>query len=297
MLGAYALSRARATRYPVRFTAVSTLRRVAGIEPRWRRRLPAMLALAGLSALPLALSKPHRAVRVPIGGASIMLVTDHSASMGATDVPPTRLAAAERAARAFIDELPTPLPVGVVTYSDKPDSVQAPTSGHGRVSRMIDAQVARGGADTGDALQLAIGLLRRDSPPSSSSAVILLSSGANTTGRDPVEVASQAGKPKIPIYTVTLGSQDATIPNPEGLGLPVPASTDPQLLARIAQASHGQAFTAQDQGHLDSIYERLGWRLGSRARAQELTTAFVVGGLLLLVAAGVTSLHWSGGLP
>jgi Ca-activated chloride channel family protein len=293
---AYAWSRSRATRYAVRFPAVPTLKLAAGTQSRWRRHLPAALLLAALAVLVAALARPHHRVRVPIGRASIMLVTDHSGSMMATDVQPTRLAAAERAARTFIDELPSRVQVGVVTFSDTPDSVQAPTANHQQVLRVIAAQTARGATDTGGALQLAISQLNqvRKRPPS---AIVLLSDGATTTGPDPVEVATEAGEQKIPVYTVALGNSDATIPNPEGVGPPVPVPPDPELLAHIAQASHAQSFTAQDQDQLKSIYQHLGSQLATVPRSHDITATFVIAGLALLLGAGVASTRWSGRLP
>jgi Ca-activated chloride channel family protein len=293
---AYAWSRSRATRYAVRFPAVSTLKLAAGMESRWRRHLPAALLLAALALLVGALARPHHRVRVPIGRASIMLVTDHSGSMMATDVQPTRLAAAERAARTFIDELPSQVQVGVVTFSDTPDSLQAPTTNHSQVLRVIDAQSAKGATDTGGALQLALNQLRQD-PRHPPSAIVLLSDGATTTGPDPVEVATEAGAQKIPVYTVALGNSDATIPNPEGAGPPVPVPPDPELLSRIAEASRAQSFTAQDGDQLRSIYEHLGSRLATVARSHDITATFVIAGLALLMGAALTSSRWRARMP
>jgi Ca-activated chloride channel family protein len=295
-LGAYVWSRSRATRYAVRFPAVSTLRLAAGVESRWRRHLPAALMLAALAMLVAALARPHHQVRVPVGRASIMLVTDHSGSMMATDVQPTRLAAAERAARTFVGELPAQVQVGVVTFSDTPDSVQAPTSDHARVLRIIDAQTANGATDTGGALQLAMSQLSqaRKRPPS---AIVLLSDGATTTGPDPVEVAAEAGARKIPVYTVALGNSDATIPNPEGVGPPVPVPPDPELLARIAQASRARSFTARDGDQLKSIYRHLGSQLATVPRSRDITATFVIAGLALLLGAALASMRWSARLP
>jgi Ca-activated chloride channel family protein len=45
------LARRRARRYAVRFTAMSTLRMAVGPAGGWRRRLPAVFALAALAAL------------------------------------------------------------------------------------------------------------------------------------------------------------------------------------------------------------------------------------------------------
>jgi Ca-activated chloride channel family protein len=298
-LAAYAASRQRAKRYAVRFTAVPALKAAAGVVPAWRRHLPAALALAALAALVVAMAKPQKTVAVPIERASIMLVTDHSRSMSATDVEPTRLAAAQRAARAFLDRLPSQVRVGAVAFSDAPDAVTAPSSNHDDARRIIDGQVADGATATGDALQVAIDALRNDRqngkrPPS---AIVLLSDGKVTTGPDPVPVARTAGQLKIPIYTVALGTRDATVPNPNPFGTPLIVAPDPETLARIAQASGGKAYTAEDEDRLSTIYRSLGSQLGTKKQLEEITSRFAIGGLILLLAAGVASLRWVGRLP
>jgi Ca-activated chloride channel homolog len=296
VLVAYLASRARAKRYAARFTAVPSLRIAAGTVPAWWRHLPAALMLAALAMLVLALARPHATTHVAVEQASVMLVTDHSGSMQASDVQPTRLLAAERAADAFIDKLPARVRVGAVAFSTAPDAVQGPSSDHNAARRIIDDQTAAGATATGDALELALELLRPGAKPPPA-AIVLLSDGAANAGRDPIGVASQAAHDKIPIYTVALGNADATIPNPDPFGPPLPVPPDPQLMQRIAQASGGRAFTAQDAGQLSSIYQRLGSQLGSRRQQREITAVFAVGGLILLLAGVAASLRWSGRLP
>src|SRR5207248_1131972 len=134
-------------------------------------------------------------VRVALRQASIVLVTDHSGSMQATDVSPTRLAAAQRAANTFIDQLPGKVAVGAVAFAAEPDAATAPTTDHDAARSVIDGQVADG-AD-----------------------------------------------------------------------------------------------------RLSSIYRRLGTQLGSRREKREITSAFALGALALLLGAGATSVRWRAALP
>jgi Ca-activated chloride channel homolog len=296
---AYEASRRRGTRYAVRFTAVPALKMAAGSVPAWRRHVPAALALAALAALVLALAKPQKTIAVPVERASIMLVTDHSRSMSATDVEPDRLSAAQRAARTFLNQLPDQVRVGAVAFSDTPDAVQAPSSDHDDARRIVDAQIADGATATGAALEVAIDALKNDKqngkrPPS---AIVLLSDGKTTVPPDPVPIARTAGQLKIPIYTVALGTRDATVPNPNPFGTPLLVAPDPETLRQIAQVSGGKAFTAEDSDSLKSIYKTLGSQLGTKKQKKQITASFAIGGLVLLLGAGLTSLRWAGRLP
>src|ERR671916_566627 len=70
-----------------------------------------------LTILILALAKPQTTVAVPVERASIMLTTDYSGSMQATDVPPSRLQAARAAANRFLDNVPEAVRVGLVAFN------------------------------------------------------------------------------------------------------------------------------------------------------------------------------------
>ena len=295
-------ARRRARRYAVRFTAAPSLKLAAaraGGASAWRRLLPPALALAALSALVLALAKPQRTVAVPVERASIVLVTDHSRSMLATDVEPNRLRAAQGAARTFIDELPAQIRVGAVAYSDTPDAVQPPSENHDEARRIVDDQVADGGTATGDALQVAIDTLQGSKREGEKlpSAIVLLSDGKTTVGRDPVEVARAAGRLKIPVYTIALGTSSAVVPNPDPIRPPLPAPPDPESLREIARASDGRAFTAEDEDEVKSIYKTLGSQLGTKDEKREATSLFAIGGLVLLLGAAGASVTLSGRLP
>jgi len=232
----------------------------------------------------------------------VMRVTDHSGSMSATDVRPDRLSAAIHAARSFLSKLPRQTRVGIVTYSDAPDGTQTPTTDRGPVVAALEGQSAAGATATGEALQSALEALTSEQgratagrPPS---AIILLSDGKTTTGRDPLEVAQRAKAARVPIYTVALGSEDATIPNPSSpLGPSIPVPPDPETLAQIAETSGGRAFTTADAGQLQSIYRSLGSRLATKKHHKEVTATFATIGVVLLVGAGLASLRLAGRLP
>jgi Ca-activated chloride channel family protein len=226
-----------------------------------------------------------------------MLVTDHSGSMAANDVAPSRLDAAERAANSFIDQLPRNVRVGAVAFGDSPDAVQSPSGNHGAARAIINAQNANGATDTGDALQLTLQLLRGADPKHPPAAIVLLSDGAANRGVDVTTVARQAAHDKIPIDTVALGTPDGVLPNPDPLGPPVAVPPDPQLMQQIAQLSGGRSFNAQTADELSSIYKQLGHQLGSVARRREVTVAFAIGGLVFLLLAAGTSTRWSARLP
>jgi len=292
-------ARRRGRRYALRFTAVPSVRAAvaATTEGAWRRRVPVAALLLAAAALALAIAHPQLRATSALRQAQLVLVLDHSGSMQATDVAPTRLAAAVRAANAFLDQLPASVRVGVVAFSSTPDTILAPTTDRAAVRSAIDSQVAYGATATGDALTEAVSLLEHAAKRSGRAAIVLLSDGAANASQDPVTVAAAAARDDIEIDTVALGTPGGELANPEPGGPPIAVPPDPQLMQAIAAASHGRFFTAQDAGALDSIYRGLGTALSSRPTERDLTAAFAGAGLALLLAALLASLRWGVRLP
>jgi Ca-activated chloride channel family protein len=294
-LAALVLARRRPARYVVRFPAAPTLAAVLPRAGRWRRHVPTALLSLALAGLVLALARPEATVAVPVERASVVLVTDTSGSMEATDVAPTRLSAAKAAAERFLDRVPDELQVGLVGYSDAAHTVLAPTQDRDAVRVTLGSLAANGGTATGDALAgalRALGERGKDAPPA---AIVLLSDGATTVGRDPAAAAREAGAANVPVYTVALGTAEGTVQTPEGQILPVPP--DPDALRQIARLSGGRAFAAEDADALDAVYEGLGSRIGTREERREVSAGFAAAGLLLLAGAVATALRWRGRLP
>ena len=295
VLGGLWLAQRRRRRYVARFPGVPTLTAIAGPDSA-RRYLPTALFALALAVLAIALARPQATVAVPVQRASVVLVTDVSGSMRAEDVRPSRLEAAKRAANSFLDDVPGELRVGSVAFSTSPHTVEAPTDDHDRVASQIEGLSADGATATGDALQSALRLFderRKGRRPSA--AIVLLSDGQTTTGRDPVEVAREARRQRVPIYTISLGTDSGSITTPSGARIPV--TPDPETLEAIARTSGGRAFTADDAEDLDTVYEKLGSRIGSKQEKREITAGFAAGGLVLLIAAAATSLRAFGRLP
>jgi Ca-activated chloride channel family protein len=293
-LAALVLARRRPARYVVRFPAMATLASVVPRGARWRRLVPPALLCLALAGLALALARPETTVAVPVEQASVVLVTDTSGSMNATDVAPSRLAAAKAAAERFLDRVPDELRVGLVAFSDAPHTALRPTEDRDQVRAAVDRLAADGGTATGDGLAAALqalGSRGQESPPA---AVVLLSDGATQTGRDPAAVAREAATAGVPVYTVALGTPAGEI---EANGQVLRVPPDPEAMRQIAALSGGAAFAAEDAGALDEVYERLGSQIGTREERREISAGFAAAGLLLLGGAMAASLRWRGRLP
>jgi Ca-activated chloride channel family protein len=237
-----------------------------------------------------------------------VLVTDQSGSMAAKDVQPTRLEAARRAANNFLGQVPERVRVGLVTFNNSVQTIKAPAVNRGDVRGAIDRISPSGGTATGDALATSLGLLDRQGdqripgrprtrPPG---AIVLLSDGKATHGQDPIPVARRAGRLKIPVYTVALGTPQGTIQVPRVNGNGTRAQVvppDPQTLRRIAQASGGKAYEAKDAGELATVYQRLQSQTTTKKEKREITAAFAAGGLAMLLVGGLMSLRWFAKLP
>jgi Ca-activated chloride channel family protein len=287
----------RRRRYPVRFPALATLAAVVPSGPQWTRHVPFAFFSVALAALALSLARPQRTVAVPVERASVVLVTDVSRSMSATDVSPTRLEAARRAAQNFLDRVPDELRVGLVSFSDIAQTLQTPTTDRDAVRNALETLQPLAGTATGAGLRTALDDLRIRSDTSARrppAALVLLSDGSATDGQAADQVAAEAKRLRVPIYTVALGTPDGTI-TLQGQVLRVPP--DPDALKRIASASGGEAFRAQDSDQLDAVYNRLGSQIGTKPEKREITAAFAGLALLMLGGAVASSLRLGGRLP
>jgi Ca-activated chloride channel family protein len=260
-----------------------------------------LLFMVAIAALIVAAARPQRTVAVPVNSAAILLANDVSSSMSATDVKPSRLEAAKRAAERFIGGVPTAIEVGSVQFASRPIVLQSPTTNHSLAQSAVASLGPPGGHTAiGDTIQTALHLLttlpaqgtRR--PPG---AIVLLSDGGSDAGSDPLAAARQAAADRIPIYTVSLGTPHGTIAIRRGSTIvrqPVPVSS--QLLQEVAHVSGGRFFTAANAGDASAVYAHLATELGHKQVKREITASFAGGGLVLLLLGSVLSLTWFGRL-
>jgi Ca-activated chloride channel homolog len=274
---------------------------VAPRRPGWRRHAPMLAFALAIAVLIIAAAKPQKTVAVPVERASIMLATDVSRSMDATDVAPNRLVAAKRAARTFVAQVPGRVNVGVLAFNRVPRVLQSPTRDRAVVRAAIDKMSSSGTTATGSAIDAGVRVLRAAKaengrrPPG---AIVLISDGKSTRGRDPVVAAQAAGKVKIPVYTVALGTPSGTLTVPKRGGgtTTEPVPPDPTSLAQVARASGGKSFTAQTAAGLKEVYEKLGSQLGHKHEKRQVTSSFAAGGIVLLLLGALMSLRWFGRL-
>jgi Ca-activated chloride channel family protein len=300
---AYLFAQRRRLRYAARFTNLDLLASVAPRRPGWRRHLPAALTLLALTALLVALARPHATIAVPRERATVMLATDASASMRATDVRPSRLDAAKGSARAFVADLPPKLRLGLVSFDQNASLLAPPTVDRAPVRGAIDTLRPGGGTATGDALRVALRSIRRDAAGEREpvpAAIVLLSDGKTTAGEDPLAVARDARRARVPIYAVALGTDEGTIAlraAGSSFDQTVAVPPDRATLRAIARQSGGRYFDAPSAEGLRTVYESLGSRLGKERERTEVTAAFAGGGVILLLVGGGLSLLWFGRLP
>ena len=148
-----------------------------------------MLAfLLALAVLIGAAARPQRSVAVPVTNGAIMIAQDVSSSMKATDVAPSRLGAAQRAAEQFLATIPSGVQVGVVEFAETPIVLQSPTTDHALTRAALGQLHTSGGTAIGDAILTSLREIRNvplidgKHPPG---AIVLISDGASNVGVDP----------------------------------------------------------------------------------------------------------------
>lgn len=268
---------------------------------------PSLLFLAALTLLLLALARPQATVEVPRAAGTVILAFDVSNSMTATDVAPSRLAAAQAAATGFVKAQPDTVDIGVVAFDQGAMTTRAPTKNHDEAIAAINRLHAAGGTSLGQAILASLTTIighpvslpdpAADAPPANlgywgSATIVLLSDGEDTGGPDAVAAAELAAAAGVHIDTVGVGTVAGTTITVDGYQ--VATAMDEDLLTQIAQTTTGSYHRAGDAQALDEIYRSLDLRITTKPEFLELTGAAVAVAVLLLTIGGLLMISWYG---
>jgi Ca-activated chloride channel homolog len=245
------------------------------------------------------MAKPTRNVKVPRDRATVMMAIDVSLSMQATDVEPTRIVAAQQAAKEFVDLLPPRINLGLVSFSGSANVAVTPTTDRSAVKRAIDNLQLSERTAIGEAIFSCLDAIKtfetqlagqdaNGGPPPAR--VVLMSDGSNTWGRTPDQAVVAAKKASVPVSTIAFGTDQGYI-DLEGEKVAVPVNHE--QLQGIADQTGGTYHAAASATEISDVYRDLGSQIGYTTERREITTALVATGLLLAFAAAGLSLLWT----
>lgn len=307
------------------YADLGLVKQALGRGSTWKRHVPPALLLLALAALGLASARPTAVMMLPLAEQTIILAMDVSGSMRATDVQPSRLVAAQNAAKAFLAELPRDVRVGVVSFAGTAAVVQAPTFSREDVTAAIDRFQLQRATAIGSGIVLSLATIFPDAgidlsqvtgqrpmpetlgldeqkpkrefkpvEPGSypSAAVILLTDGQRTTGPDPVESARMAAERGVRVYTVGIGTKEGDTIGFEGWSMRV--RLDEETLKTIADLTRAEYFYAGTAGDLKKVYQTLSSKLVLEKKETEISALFAAAGALLSLLAAGLSLWWFG---
>lgn len=321
----YLLLLRRKKKLALRYASLALVKDALAAGGRWRRHVPPLLMLVALALLLVAIARPTATVTLPSQQETVILAIDVSGSMRAKDVEPSRLVAAQNAARAFIADQPRHTRIGIVTFAGTASLVQAPTLNREDLLAAIDRFQLQRATATGSGIIVSLATLFPDGgfdvteaiygrefqrgapldaepkkdkpefkpvPPGSneSMAIILLSDGQRTTGPDPIDAAKRAAERGVRIYTVGIGTVEGEVIGFEGWSFR--ARLDEETLKAIASITRAEYFYAGNAAELTKIYKALNAKLVLQTKETEITALFSAAAAALAAFAGLLSMFW-----
>ncbi len=311
----------RRRRFAVRYSSLALVRAALPRQAQWRRHVPFALLLLALASLIGALSRPVAVVQVPSGEATIILAMDVSRSMCATDIAPSRLAAAKTAALSFIDNQAPNTQMGLVAFAGFSALIQAPTADQALLQDAVRGLTTGRGTAIGSGILEslnAIAEINDDIEPVTGplttlatepgtvveyapEIIVVLTDGVTTTGIPPLEAAEQAAVRGIRIYTIgfgTAGGGSGSVCGGQGFGFGgggggnFRRGIDEPTLIQVAEMTGGDYYSAESAGELEEVFQSLPASFSTRPQTTEITFAFTALGALLALAAMALGLLW-----
>ena len=266
--------------------------------------------IAGIAVLAIAVAGPAASVPVSRASGTVILALDVSGSMAATDVAPSRLAAAKRAALSFIDAQPHSVDIGVVAFQQGGLEAALPTADHATAAAAVARLRTGGGTSLGDAILASLSAIthktvsvgRDGSTPNigywPSATIVLFSDGQDQAGAangpDPslAAAAAVAEKAGVHIDTVGVGTTAGTTVEVDGYHLFT--GLDVTTLTAISRATGGTYHPASDASELNGIASSINLRLTVTSEPLPLAGAFIALALALLATGAVLTVVRSG---
>ena len=272
-----------------------------------RRPLGAWLSIAGLAVVAVAVAGPAASVPVTRAAGTVIVALDVSNSMAATDVPPTRLKAAQQAANAFIDAQPDSVDIGVVAFQNGALTTSQPSADHEAAKAAVDRLRVSGGTSLAAAILTSLSAItgkkvavgRDGAVPDigywASATIVVFSDGEDRGSGDALEAAAAAAQGAgVHIQTVGVGTTAGTTVEVDGYR--VRTALDEATLTALAEATGGSYHPAADSAELDRIASTIDLRLTTRPEDLPLAGAFAAFAVLLLAAGGVLTVLRTGRL-
>ena len=290
----------------LRFANMELLESVAPKRPNRWRHLSAILLICSLVMLTIAMAGPQNDVRIPRNRAVVMLVIDVSQSMRATDVEPSRLAAAQEAAKQFADQLTTGINLGLIAYAGTATVLVSPTTNRESTKIAIDKLQLADRTATGEAIFTALQAIATvgavigggDGPPPAR--IVLMSDGKETVPSNPdnpkgaFTAARTAKDQGVPISTVTFGTPYGYVEiNDQRQPVPV----DDETLKKIAELSDGNAYNASSLEQLKEVFAKLQDQIGYETVKGDASVGWLRLGSLLLALSALAAVLLNRRLP
>jgi len=336
LIGAYErIVRRAAKRQTMRYTNLRLMNEAVGTTQWLRRRVPPLLYLLGITGLLLAAARPAAVFMAPAHRGTVVLAMDVSLSMAATDVEPTRLAAAQAAAAQFVEKVPEGVRIGVVAFGAYAEVVRTPTADKVQVLAALTQLKIQHYTALGTGLLAALLVIhptaavdpkydlfsrardvpeihpgfRRDPPPrrarpkhdpnrptiDPSTLIILVSDGKGTLGVPAAKAAELVADYGVRVYTVGVGTPYGGTARAEGFP-PTHAEFEEETLEMIAEVTRAKYFRAGNLADIRSIYDDLSRGSMRERKEVEVSAVLVAIGGLLLMLGGALSLTWHGHL-
>ncbi|OBF88218.1 hypothetical protein A5790_25085 [Mycobacterium sp. 852002-51152_SCH6134967] len=306
LAGLYAAAQIARRKRLQRFANTELLDSVAPKRPSPLRHVPAALLAISLLFCTIALAGPTHDQRLPRNRAVVVLAIDVSQSMRATDVDPSRLAAAQEASKKFVDELTPGINLGVIAYAGTANVLVSPTTNRDASRRAIENLQVADKTATGEAIFTALSSISTvgavigggDTPPPAH--IVLFSDGKETVPNNPDNpkgafTAARAAKDQgVPISTISFGTPNGSV---EVNNERVPVPVDDEGMEKIAELAGGEAYTASNLDELNKVYDTLQDQIGYETVRGEATTGWLRLGALFAAVAAVASLLINRRLP